>query len=325
MKRPELSQKDIETMLVAFKSGTIKMFSTDLKRTASSCVRAVILADPGKVYVCSDFKAIEGRVLAWLADDRPAVKVYTDKKDPYVVNAQALYGVKYEEVTDAQRLAGKVMELSLGYGGGEGAFNLFAGTYHLDLTDIDVKHAIRVWRGNRQITVDFWHETEKMFLAALANPGEIFSLGIRGVQLRYDGKFLYCKLPSGRIMHYFKPEARMLPTPWGDVTEKFTYMGIKSGKGGGGHWTRVEAFYGVLVENLVQAIARDILSDTMFMAEAAGFPLILHVHDEVLAELNRNTADGKLAELEKIMSITPKWAAGLPMGAAGWMGMRYQK
>ena len=156
------------------------------------------------------------------------------------------------------------------------------------------------------------------------------------MKFRKAGSFLWALLPSGRALCYPYPELRMVMTPWGEEKEQLTFMTVvdqtqkKKAKilpdpNSKGRWQRVSTYGGSLAENMTQAIARDLLADAMVKIEAEGIEIVLHVHDEAVAEVKQFRAQYALERMEKIMSEAPAWAKGLPLAAEAWKGKRYRK
>lgn len=309
----------------------------------SSCLRGMLCAAPGHELLAADFANIEGRGLAWLAGEEWKLQAFREYDagtgpDLYLVAAAKMYKKPIDQCKP-HRQAGKVSELSLGYQGGLGAFrqmekNLGAS---LGLSDAEVQEAKQGWRDAHPLIVRYWYDLENAALQAVLNPGQIYAAGAVGRVARYrvKGSFLWCQLPTGRVLCYSYPEVRQIDTPWGEKKEAVTYMTVldstarkKSGKlildpSAKGDWQRVSTYGGKLSENITQAICRDLLAGALVRAEAAGYPVVLHVHDEVVSEMP--IGKGDIKEFERLCAETPAWAAGLPVTAAGWRGARYRK
>jgi len=293
----------------------IKFFYGDPMDAMSTCVRPMLTAKPGHTLVCADFSSIEGRVLAWLAGEEHILQDYRDGKDPYKVAAAGILGVAYEDVTKEERQTpGKVGELACGYQGGPGAARQFGATG----SDEDIEDSIiHPWRDNRPMTVKLWKELEKAAIAAVST-GRVIEY--RGIKFGVSDGFLFMRLPSGRLLAYRSPEVKMAPTPWGKPAPKLGFMGVNSLTY---KWQRQTTYGGKLAENLTQAVARDLLVLAMKNAEAAGYPTVMHVHDEAIAEIPEGK--GSLEEYCNLLEVSPPWLAGCPIEADGWIGRRYRK
>lgn len=212
--------------------------------------------------------------------------------------------------------------LALGYQGGVGAFQSMAKVYMVKISDERADDIKLKWRGANQSTVSYWYRVETAAVAAVGTPGEKFHVGQAGRHVTFmrKGSFLLCKLPSGRVIMYPYPEMRIVKTPWGEPKNALTYHGEKDHM-----WRRIAAYGGLIVENITQAVARDILRDAMFRWEAAGYPIVMHVHDELVSEVKKLDVRKTLKEATELMCEVPEWAKDLPISADGWEGKRYRK
>ena len=146
------------------------------------------------------------------------------------------------------------------------------------------------------------------------------------------GSFLWCRLPSGRLLCYPYPEIRSLETPWGEK-DSLSYMTVVSNvkakvlddPASSGTWKRVATYGGSLAENVTQAVARDLLAEAMTRLEASGHKIVMHIHDEAVAEIACESDTSTLSKIEALMAVVPSWATGLPLAAEGWRGPRYRK
>jgi hypothetical protein len=284
---------------------------------AGDVSRAMICAAPGNVLVGADFSSVESRALAWLAGEGWKLEVYREydrTKDPalepYCVGASK---VLRRPVTpdDAQgRELGKVFDLSFGFGGGLGAWRRFdpSDTY----TDPQVEVFKREWRRAHQATERFWKGIRRGALQAVVT-GQRIDLG--RLSLAMQGTSLLMTLPSGRSIAY--PGARLGPGRFEGQRE----IQFKDNAHGG--WSDCRSWYGTLTENAVQAVARDLLAAAMQRVELAGYPVVLHVHDEVVCEVPEGCASTD--EFLRLMTESPAWAEGLPIAAKVWSGPRYAK
>lgn len=296
--------------------------------TVSTLIRPMICAAPGHKLICADFSNIEGRVLAWIAGEDWKIDAFKDfdagtGHDLYNVAYAKSFKVPVESVTSDQRQLGKVQELALGFGGGVGAFQSMAKIYGVSVPDTKADELKLAWRDAHPKVKAFWYAIDKAAIDAVRNPGVIFSAGVKGRQIRYrvSGSFLWCRLPSGRDLCYPYPQLIKGATPWGEERDMLIY---KTVDGFTKKWGAHQTWYGELVENIVQGIARDVLVDAMFRVDAWGYNVVMHVHDEIVSEepLSSSTS---LAEFQQLMAEVPSWAEGLPIAAKGWEGDRYRK
>jgi DNA polymerase len=318
--RGGLSEKDIETAIRCFRTADASFVNEffDVTEAASSILRAMIIPDEYCDFICADFSAIEGRVLAWLAGEETALDVYRRGDDPYKVSASAIYHVPYKEVTKAQRQIGKVAELALGYNGGTGAFAAMAAGYGVSVPDAEAKDIIKKWRASRPMTVRLWSELERACTAAVLDKDSCYTY--RNIKFIVRGGMLAIKLPSGRCLWYANPRIEKREKKWGEIQDSLCYDGVNSVTR---KWSTLELYGGLLAENITQAVARDLLVNGMLNAEAKGYPIVLHVHDEAMAEVP--IGFGSVEEFENLLCQAPVWAQGLPLKAEGWRGKRYKK
>lgn len=293
------------------------LYDDDPMSTAGALARSVLMAAEGKELVVSDFSAIEGRVLAWLAGEEWVVQGYRDGKDMYI-KAAAIALRKPEHLinTEERSRVGKPSELAFGYGGSVGAFRKFGGE---DMTDEEIlAERVRPWRDAHPRTVAFWYELERACMSAVAEPGKIFSA--RGVSYTVRDKFLMCRLPSGRLLFYYDPRIMAMETSWGEMKDCVTYMTVD---GMTKKWRRTNTYGGKCAENVTQAIARDIMAEAMLRVEASGYPIVMTIHDEIVCEVPEGF--GSAEEFEGLMCEVPAWASGLPLKASGFRSKRYRK
>ena len=313
----------------------------------SDCLRGFLCAAPGHDLISADFSNIEGRVLAWLAgeqwkldafakvdasvvlgpDGKPirnskGEKVFTEP-DIYQQTAAGILSTDPRTIDKKDRQAyGKVPELALGFGGGVGAFQSMARIYGVDVTDDQADTIKKAWRLQHPNIQSYWYDLERAAYRAISEPGKQFKAGPTGREIIYlvDGSFLLCRLPSKRVLVYPYPKIEMREKIWGDMAESLTYMGENTYTR---KWERLETYGGKLSENVTQAVARDLLAHALKSCENQNYFVILHVHDEIVAEVPEGF--GSVSEMEQIMSTTPSWAAGLPVTAEGWRGKSYRK
>lgn len=318
---PRGSFADVEACVQMFQEGDlegIKLLYGDPMVAASTCIRAMIVPAPGYDFVCADYSSIEGRVLAWLAGEESALDVYRKGRDPYKVAAAAIYHVGYDAVTKPQRQIGKVAELALGYQGAAGAFNMMALGYGVSVPEAEVVRIVEKWRESRPATTQLWRSLEDACRDAVEHPGKVTAF--RSIKMVVRGKMLAIRLPSGRCLWYANPRIEPKDMKWGGTKDVIAFDGVNSTTR---KWGTQYLYGGLLAENVTQATARDLLVEGMFSVEAAGYPVVLHVHDELVAEVPEGF--GSVEEFERLMCTLPAWAEGLPIKAEGWRGKRYKK
>lgn len=290
-------------------------------QTLSDILRGTIVAAEGKQLVVADFSAIESRVLLWEADDVIALDKYRRGVNLYVDMAKSIYRREIDKNKDPLEYAvGKATILGAGFGMGAPRFVASCLQAGITITEEFAVTVIRAWREKYRTVVNMWYATERAAIAAVAAPGSVQpAMGGKVLfGMTKDRRFLVCKLPSGRYLWYYKPVLKMIDGPRGEKQE-LHYQGT----GLDGSLEEFKTYGGSLVENITQAIARDLLAHGMLNVEAAGYPVCLQVHDEIVAE--RNIGEGSLEEFIKLMCDAPTWAAGCPVAAEGWIGRRYRK
>lgn len=284
----------------------------------SSCLRGMIIPSPGNRLVVSDFSQIESRVLRWLAGDVKGLDSYRQGLDIYKVNASGVFKTTYDLVSTKQRLIGKVIELACGYQGAVGAFQTFADVYGVVIPDEQAKAFVGAWRTANPKIVSYWYNVEATAVKAVAEPGSVQRIG--NIQFKVIGsgrdKFLFCKLPSGRAIAYHRPS--LVDSQFG--RKQISFWGVDSLTK---KYVRKRTYGGSLVENITQAVARDLMAEAMPKIEAAGYPIVLDVHDEVMADVPEG--HGSIEEFNSIMTDNPDWAEGIPIAAEGYEAQRYRK
>lgn len=290
----------------------------DPMKTISRCLRGMIKAPTGRRFYGADYSKIELCVLVWLANQRNIIDMLNAGEDIYMLMASLIYTCVENEVTDARRDIGKRGILGCGYQCGPKTFKEMVYLQGDIVISIELAEtAVKRFRKLFNKVVRFWYNIENVVFKVVET-GNSFAFG----QLRWGlkGNYLHCRLPSGRLLSYYDPRIENVLAPWGEWKPSVTYMGVDAKTR---QWTREHTYGGKLTENVVQAIARDLLAAAIPRAERAGYPLIFHVHDELVAEVDENF--GSVKEFEALMSILPAWAKGCPVKAEGWTAERYIK
>ena len=291
------------------------MTEDSLPASMSKLVRGMFTASPGNELVAADFSSIEARITGWVAQEPVILDAFRHNLDLYKVAASKIFGIPYDQINSSQRQVGKVAVLALGFGGGNGAFQNMAGNYGVYLPEVQVTDIVAAWRAGHPKVRKAWFEGEAAATAAIER-GRSFSAG--PIKYAVKSRYLLCKLPSGRCIHYPYAKVENRDTKWGSSKRGITHMKMDKGQ-----WARRHVWYGLLFENVVQGIARDYLAEAMLRIDDAGLPLVLHVHDEAVADAPKDKID--VREYEAIMAQPPEWAQDCPMAAKGWIGERYRK
>jgi len=281
----------------------------------SQLIRTALIAPKNKTFIVSDFSAIEARVIAWLANEKWRMKVFNTHGKIYEASASQMFKVPIEKITKdnpeyALRQKGKIAELALGYGGSVGALKA-TGALNMGLEEHELKPLVDTWRNSNPAITDLWWSVD-----AAAKETVRYNTVNRthGLTFKVESGILFIELPNKRRLAYTMP--RIEPDRWG--RDGLTYEGIEQGRRS---WGRIDTYGPKLVENIVQAIARDCLAHAMQEIEKEGYQIVLHVHDEVVIE----GPPGELEKVNKILARVPSWAKGLPLKGAGFENPFYMK
>lgn len=294
--------------------------------TLSQLIRTAFVASNGNVLIDADFSAIEARVISWLAGEQWRLDVFNSHGKIYEASASQMFGVPMELIKKgnpeyALRAKGKVAELALGYQGSTGAL-INMGALDMGLTEDELPDIVDRWRSANSKIRDLWYAMDNAAVQVIQYGG---CVNVRGLWLAREYDYnqnvntFTITLPSGRKLFYINPTIG--ENKWGNPS--ITYMGMDQTSK---KWRRIETYGGKLTENCVQAIARDALAGAIERLEAAGFPIVFHVHDEVVIDI-KPFADNKtmLKAVTDIMTQPIEWAPGLPLGADGWVGDFFTK
>ena len=320
---------DLARQLVKHKQlDGLKVVYGSVNDTLSQLIRTAFVAPEGHVLIDADFSAIEARVISWLADQEWRLEVFRTHGKIYEASASQMFGVPLELIKKgnpeyALRQRGKVAELALGYQGGVGAMrNMDSGGLLADLPDEEVQDIVNRWREANSKIRDLWYAFDSAAVQVI-NYGGSVKVRCCTVAREYDcvqgTTCLTILLPSGRKLYYVDPAIG--ENRWGNPS--ISYMGMDQTTK---KWKRIETYGGKLVENCVQAIARDCLAQAIDHLEEAGYPVVFHVHDEVVIDI-APYADNEtmLKSVVEIMAKPIPWAQGLPLGAEGWVGTFFKK
>lgn len=352
---PKYVKKQWEFAIETIKAGCADLIFDNVMELTAATARGAIIVPKGKKMVVSDLANIEGRVQAWLAGEAWKLQAFRDYDagtgpDLYKLAYANSFGIDPTDVDDEQRQIGKVEELMLAYQGGVGAFLTGALTYGFDLEAMaekayngipsDTRYQAaefykwarkskantfglserafivcdsfkRLWREAQPNISSLWGELERAAVEATETPSKTFE--VRRFKVRRDGGWLRVGLPSGRALCY--------PQPQVDDKGKLSYMGVNQYNR---KWSRIYTYGGKIFENSCQAVAAHVLKDNMPGIDAAGYEIVLTVHDEVITE-TPNTDEFNVEGLSALLSKNPSWAPDMPLAAAGFEGYRYRK
>ncbi|HAR6215756.1 TPA: DNA polymerase [Staphylococcus pseudintermedius] len=279
----------------------------------SQLVRTTFTAEDGYELAVSDFSAIEARVIAWYAKEQWRLDVFNTHGKIYEASAAQMFGVPVDSIKkgDPLRQKGKVSELALGYQGGPGALKAM-GALDMGIDESELQGLVDSWRKANPNIVAFWKGCQDAAIETVRTRQTHLTHGLRFYMKK---GFLMIELPSGRSLAY--PKARVGENSWGSPVVEF--MGLDLNR----KWTKLKTYGGKLVENIVQATARDLLAISMYRIEKAGYTIVGHVHDEVIVEVPIGSES--LKEIEGIMSRPVKWAEGLKLNSDGFTSPFYMK
>ena len=292
----------------------------------SQLIRTAFIAPDGYTFSVADFSAIEARVIAWVANEQWRLDLFKDPKaDIYCASASKMFGVPVHK-GDELRQRGKVAELALGYGGGVNALTTM--DIKKALTDEEKPQILSKWREANKKVVSLWRSLEDCAKRCIGTRREqIYRIDdVSSIIFRYESGAMTIELPSGRKLFY--PSARMGKRTIEGVNGSFevediSYMGQDQTSG---KWVKLNTYGGKLTENVVQAIARDLLANAIFKVFDLGFNIVLHVHDEIAAEIPKDGNEEKTLQImSDAMCSAPSWAKGIPLRAAGYITDYYKK
>lgn len=315
------SPTDIDTLWAALKQAKRDAIAArwgGVMEALSAGLRGAIVAPPGKQLYVADFASIEARVLLWCAGDEDALDIFRNHQDLYCDMASSIYHRPITKADKDERALGKIAVLGLGYQMGASKFLDTCAKFGIVITMELAEQVVAAYRAKYWRVKQLWYDQEAAAIAAVESRSPV-QCGCVRWELR--GAILFCVLPSGRRLAYIEPRVKTQMMPWGKEKAVLSYMGVD---GYTHQWRRQPVYGGLIVENIVQAISRDLMADGMLRAEATGvYRIVLSVHDELIGEADLGA--GSVQEFEQLMSAIPDWADGCPVEAEGWAGTRYHK
>lgn len=309
----KMSDDDLEVARQLVKAGDYEMLSVlfdDIPGTLSQLIRTAFVPRDGCKFIVSDFSAIEARVIAWLASEKWRLEVFSTHGKIYEASAEQMFHLPPGSVKkgDPMRTKGKIAELALGYGGSVGALKSM-GALDSGLEEKELKPLVDRWRMANPAITKLWWDMDSAAKKTIRTGAP--SLLPKGLRLYKQGPLLRMTLPSGRDLSYVNPRI---------IDDQITYDGTIQSSGGFGP---IETYGPKLIENAVQAIARDCLAESIIRLEEKRYPVVFHVHDEVICEVPKDSITAE--ELGEIMSEPISWAPGLPLRADAYECEYYKK
>ena len=306
MVREHLKEQDLETIDLLYDS---------VPDVLSQLIRTAFIPKKGYKFIVADYSAIEARVIAWLAGEKWRMEVFRKNGDIYCASASQMFKVPVEKhgVNGYLRQKGKIAELALGYGGGPAALKSM-GALEMGLEEKELPKLVKMWRDSNKMITRLWGDVGDAVMDAIDNPTRAVKLKNKHVGFALFKGILIIKLPSGRKLAY--QGAKIVDSPKG---KKIQYAGVNQTSK---KYELIDTWGGKLVENIVQAIARDCLAFAMMKLNDKGYDIVGHIHDEVIIEA---PADTKVEEVCSIMGEPLEWAPGLQLNADGYETPYYRK
>ncbi|MCJ0091078.1 DNA polymerase [Clostridioides difficile] len=294
----------------------IELLYDSVPDVLSQLIRTAFIPSEGHRFIVSDFSAIEARVIAWLAGEKWRLDVFNSHGKIYEASASQMFKIPIENIKKGSELRqkGKLAELSNGYGGSVGAL-ISMGAIKMGLKEEELQPIVTAWRNANPNITKFWWDVDKAAKKAIKDR-TIVEIQ-HGIKFIYNPGVLFIELPSSRRLSYLRPKIEPHTTFSGD---KVTYEGMEQTSK---QWKRIDTYGPKLVENIVQATARDCLREAMFNVTDAGYSIVMHVHDELVIDVDKK--GGSLEEVNSIMGKEISWAKGLPLKADGYECDYYKK
>lgn len=302
---------------------SVEMMYDDVADILSQLVRTALIASPGKVFSVADFSAIEARVISWLANEKWRMDVFRGDGKIYEATGAKMFNVPISAITKGSVLRdkSKISELALGYEGSLGALKRMGGE-RMGLSDTEMMSLVRKWRSANPAIVDMWKEIDEASKEAVRYQRPV-SCTCRNIIFDCNGEFMTIQLPSGRKLFYYGPKFKDKKIGHSTMpTRVLCYQGVVQDTK---QWGEIDTYGGKLTENIVQAISRDLLGNSMLNLEANDYHPVCHIHDEVLCEVPEENAQAYYEEMASIMGTPPEWASDLPLRADGYTTPFYLK
>ena len=309
---PDLAQA--RSLVRDGKGEALDMLYPSVPDTLSQLIRTAFIPSKGHRFIVADYSAIEARVLAWLAGEETTLTAFKNGEDLYCATASAMFGVPVEKhgANSELRQKGKIAVLACGYNGSVGALKAM-GALKMGLAEDELQPIVDAWRQANPNIVQLWHEVDNAATRAISTGRPVT---LRNLGFEKKSGMLFINLPSGRRLAYVQPGIGV--NRFGGTS--ITYWG----QGVARKWQKLETYGGKLVENIVQATARDLLAEAIIRIENAGHRIVMHIHDEVVIDEPINSGI-TVADICALMNELPEWAAGLPIDAAGYECGFYMK
>lgn len=315
---PQNKIKDLDlarNLVLDGDTDTMDMVFANPASILSQLVRTAFVAPEGKTFVVSDFSAIEARVIAWLAGEQWRLDVFNSHGKIYEASAAKMLNKPIEKVTKEERGKGKIAELALGYQGSTGAL-LAMGALNMGLKEEELGEIVFSWRKSNPNITFLWNKVQDAAISVIAKGGK--RTVNNKVSFQMQNGYLVITLPSGRSLYY--SSAYLGVNRFNNSSIIYKGMNQTTKK-----WTKVETYGGKLVENIVQAIARDCLAVTLLRLESMGYKTVMHVHDEVIVEVDESFASEEMEMICEEMGTPIEWAEGLPLKGDGYITKYYKK
>lgn len=313
---PQNYLKDLTLARNLVKEGNIEaidLLFESVPQVLSELIRTAFIPRPGFKFIVADFSAIEARVIAWLAGEKWRMDVFKSHGKIYEASASQMFKVPIEAITKTSSLRqkGKIAELALGYGGSVGALTSM-GALDMGIKENELKELVTAWRQANSNITRFWWDIDRAAIKAVKDKTSVV---VGKIKINYESGMLFITLPSGRRLSYVKPRIEL--NRFGN--DAITFEGVGTTK----KWERIDTYGPKLVENIVQATARDLLAEAMVKVSQRGYEICMHVHDEIVVE--SPTTKDAINEIFDVMAIVPKWAEGLSLRADGYECEYYKK